>query len=230
MIEPTGMIKEVDPSVVVTGATGDRVRASNKGERTRERIKFGFSALLNDKSFAAITISDICRSSGITVGGFYFHFASQEALLDEVMGEHIGRLIADVEAALIDAALLDAGGEAAASAVCRAFLAAYSERNGLARTFQQLTRMRVDYAARWREASTPAIARLGQALERSRADLIPERARFLAYSLVAMIISKLDQVYVYRGLGRAAGHRPVDDIEQDLVRTWMRLANGPGAE
>ena len=60
----------------------------NKGERTRHRIKAGFAALLERKSFASITIAEICRESDITVGGFYFHFASQDELLNEVMWEY----------------------------------------------------------------------------------------------------------------------------------------------
>ncbi|HEY3888124.1 MAG TPA: TetR/AcrR family transcriptional regulator, partial [Caulobacteraceae bacterium] len=131
----------------------ERARQGAKGERTRQRIKQAFADLLGGKSFTSVTIADICRTSDITVGGFYFHFPSQEALLDEVMAEYLGGLLDDFEAALDNGAGL-------AEAVCGAFLKAYSERVGLARTFQQLTRLRSDYAARWRLASEGAMARL----------------------------------------------------------------------
>jgi AcrR family transcriptional regulator len=199
-------------------------RLSNKGERTRQRIKSAFAELLEIKSFASVTIADICRTSDITVGGFYFHFASQEDLMDEVMAEYVDGLVADVRAALTEAQ-----GAALANAVCGAFLDAYSQRGGLARTFQQLTRMRSDYAVRWRQASDWLVARLGEILALERTDLSPERVRFLAYALIIMIMSKLDLVYVYHehpaeaaGVGREA-------LERELCELWGRMARGRGA-
>lgn len=172
----------------------ERGRQGVKGERTRQRIKAAFAELLESKSFSSVTIADICRTADITVGGFYFHFASQDALLDEVMSEHIAALVGDLEAAL-DA---PSAAGALAEAVCGAFIEAYATRVGLARTFLQLTRMRAEYAARWRTASGPAMRRLAVRLCAERADLAPPQGSFLAYALVTMIVSKLDLVYVYR--------------------------------
>jgi AcrR family transcriptional regulator len=205
-----------------SGERPERGRQGAKGERTRQRIKTAFADLLAGKSFTSVTIADICRTSDITVGGFYFHFASQEDLLDEVMEEYIAVLVGG-----LDAAIGEGGGDLA-SAVCGAFLTAYSERPGLARTFQQLTRMRADYAARWRLASEAAMVRLAQALNAIRPELAPDRARFLAYALVTMIISKLDLVYVYRDrTGRAAASSPAA-LAADLTDIWRRMVE-PGA-
>jgi AcrR family transcriptional regulator len=220
MARPSGAIAKPAPSAPAPPEAAERARLSNKGERTRQRIKAAFSELLEVKSFTSVTIADICRISEITVGGFYFHFASQEDLLDEVMAEYVERLIGEV-----DAALAGSRPEPAARAVCQAFLKAYSERSGLARTFQQLTRMRSDYAARWRSASEPAIARLGETLRLERPGLTAERARFLAYALVTMIISKLDLVYVYREHGGGAAPEP-GRLERDLVGLWGRMVHG----
>jgi AcrR family transcriptional regulator len=197
----------------------ERTRQGAKGERTRGRIKAAFADLLGAKSFTSVTIADICRTSDITVGGFYFHFGSQEALLDEVMTEYIEALVGDFEAALEDR---PRGG--LADAVCGAFLKAYSERVGLARTFQQLTRMRSDYALRWRLASEAAMEMLADRLRAERPDLAPDRARFLAYGLVTMIISRLDLVYVYRDRSGRTATPPREALGRDLVEFWKRMA------
>jgi AcrR family transcriptional regulator len=220
MARPPEVIAKTVPSAQVIADRAEGPRQNNKGERTRQRIKDSFSELLEIKAFTSVTIADICRTSDITVGGFYFHFASQEDLLDEVMAEYVAWLIGDLDEALAE------GRTDAAAGVCRAFLKAYAERSGLARTFQQLTRMRSDYALRWRSASAPAIARLGEILRAERPDLSGERARFLAYALVTMIISKLDLVYVYR---EAAGdpRRPTRaGLERDLSQLWARMVFG----
>jgi AcrR family transcriptional regulator len=193
-------------------------RQGIKGERTRQRIKAAFAELLERKSFASITIADICRTSDITVGGLYFHFPSQEQLLDEMMAEYVAALVGALEAALDQPDL--------AEAVCAAFVEAYSGRIGLARTFQQLTRMRADYAARWRAGSAPALTRLAQRIGDERGELAPDKATFLAYALVTMIMSKLDLVYVYRGRGEAAAAASRTALAAELPLLWRRMAAG----
>ncbi|HWE99312.1 MAG TPA: TetR/AcrR family transcriptional regulator [Caulobacteraceae bacterium] len=195
---------------------GEAGRQGVKGERTRQRIKGAFADLLERKSFASITIADICRTSDITVGGLYFHFPSQEELLDEVMAEYVAALASGLEAALED--------EAFAEAVCAAFLEAYSRKIGLARTFQQLTRIRSDYAVRWRAASERSLQRLAQRLGAERADLAPDKSRFLAYALITMITSKLDQAYVYRDRSDAATGPSRAALSAELPELWRRMA------
>jgi AcrR family transcriptional regulator len=203
----------------LTPDRSERARQGAKGERTRQRIKDAFAELLGAKSFTAVTIADICRTSDITVGGFYFHFPSQEALLDEVMTEYIDVLVGDFERALNDHA-----SGALADEVCGAFLKAYSEQVGLARTFQQLTRLRSDYAARWRLASEGGMRMLAGRLGLERPDLAPDRAQFLAYALITMIVSKLDLVYVYRDRSGAAAATSRAALAGELAELWRRMA------
>jgi AcrR family transcriptional regulator len=196
----------------------------NKGERTRSRIKQAFAELLESKSFASITIADVCRSSDVTVGGFYFHFASQDELLNEVMWQHADDLVRVVDAAIIDDPRMSL-----AVSVCTVFLRTYCAQSGLARTFQQLVRIRPDYTARWRAAWEPRIARLGQILQARRPELKANKARFLAHALILMIACKLDLSYPAAKHG-SQGKRPaLRVIKQDLVLLWTRMADGAAA-
>jgi AcrR family transcriptional regulator len=201
-------------------ATKRELGDGNKGERTRHRIKTGFAGLLERKSFASITIAEICRESDITVGGFYFHFASQDELLNEVMWEY-----SDSLGQALDEALKAGSGGRLASAFCNAFLIAYESQNGLARAFQQLTRMRLDYAARWRAANEPRIASLADILQGERPELKPDKARFLAHALVTMVMSQLDLTYVYRGPERRHVKPVREDVARNLVALWTRMTD-----
>jgi AcrR family transcriptional regulator len=205
-------------------AAAEKVRPSaeekgcdNKGERTRARIRSAFSELLAHKSFAAITISDLCRTAEITVGGFYFHFPNQDALLDEVMREYGD----DLGQALDDA--MTAEGPGLAGSICAALVSAYQERNGLARTFQQLRRTRVEYAARWRAITDPRIAQLAAILARERSDLSAQKAAFLAHALITMVVSQLDLTFVYVDRSRTVATAAA--LTKNLTLLWHRMTD-----
>jgi AcrR family transcriptional regulator len=194
-------------------------RGSNKGERTRARMKMALCELLTRKSFAAITISDICRTADITVGGFYFHFANQDVLLNDVMWEYVDSLGVALDKAL------ETRGASLARSVSSALVSVYQERNGLARAFLQLRRARPEYAARWRTTIGPRIAQLAAILSQERPELSVSKAMFLAQALIIMAVSQLDLAYVYVDRHRAADARALTD---KLVLLWQRMINAEG--
>lgn len=200
--------------------SADERLAGNKGERTRARVKTALCELLARKSFAAITISDICRTADITVGGFYFHFANQDALLNEVMWEYVDELGAALERAI------NAKGKSLAASVCAALVSAYQERSGLARAFQQLRRTRTEYAVRWRETMGPRIVRLAETLSEERPDLSDSKSMFLAHALITMAVSQLDLAYVYVERHKAADVRVA--LTEKLVLLWRRMVDAEG--
>jgi AcrR family transcriptional regulator len=52
-----------------------------RSERTTERITAAALALLERKSFADLSVAEIARRAGVSVGGFYARFPSKDALL-----------------------------------------------------------------------------------------------------------------------------------------------------
>ena len=52
-----------------------------RSRQTAERITAAALALLERKSFAELTVSEIARKAGVSVGGFYARFPSKQALL-----------------------------------------------------------------------------------------------------------------------------------------------------
>ncbi len=54
-------------------------------ERTHAAIIASACKLLREKGIAGSRVSDVMSGAGLTVGGFYAHFASKEALVDEAI-------------------------------------------------------------------------------------------------------------------------------------------------
>jgi AcrR family transcriptional regulator len=54
--------------------------ATDRGGETRRRILDVAAEAFAERGYAGTSLSDILRSSGVTKGGFYFHFPSKEAL------------------------------------------------------------------------------------------------------------------------------------------------------
>ncbi|MEO8485851.1 MAG: TetR/AcrR family transcriptional regulator [Betaproteobacteria bacterium] len=61
-----------------------RYPAGHKGE-TRTRILAASEALMKDRGIEAASVDAVMRGAGLTVGGFYAHFASKEELAGETL-------------------------------------------------------------------------------------------------------------------------------------------------
>ncbi|CAG0988925.1 putative HTH-type transcriptional regulator YfiR [Burkholderiales bacterium] len=61
-----------------------RYPAEHKGE-TRARILAASDALMKDRGIEAASVDAVMRAAGLTVGGFYAHFASKEELASETL-------------------------------------------------------------------------------------------------------------------------------------------------
>lgn len=49
-------------------------------EETRDRLIAAIIVLVRKKGYAAVTVRDICRESGVSNGAFYYHYGSKDAL------------------------------------------------------------------------------------------------------------------------------------------------------
>lgn len=79
-----------------------RYDAAHK-QHTRQRIVASAGKIFRSSGYAASGLAGIMGAAGLTVGGFYAHFASKEALLIEVLSETLAagqrRLATGLEAA-----------------------------------------------------------------------------------------------------------------------------------
>ncbi len=59
-------------------------RAERK-EKSHERILDSAARLLRERGIAGAGVADVMKGAALTVGGFYAHFASKEALINEAL-------------------------------------------------------------------------------------------------------------------------------------------------
>lgn len=64
-----------------------RTPATDRGEESRERILAVAGKAFAEAGYAGASLNDILRATGLTKGGFYFHFPSKEALALAVVEE-----------------------------------------------------------------------------------------------------------------------------------------------
>ena len=79
-----------------------RYPAERKGA-TRARILAAAEAVIKDRGPEAATVEAVMRRAGLTVGGFYAHFASKEALAREALIAGMERSFERLTAGLEDA-------------------------------------------------------------------------------------------------------------------------------
>jgi AcrR family transcriptional regulator len=59
--------------------------ATDKGDQTRRHILAVAATAFAESGYAGTSLNDLIRATGLTKGGFYFHFASKEHLALEVL-------------------------------------------------------------------------------------------------------------------------------------------------
>ncbi|MDB5429977.1 MAG: hypothetical protein JWP35_1093 [Caulobacter sp.] len=189
-----------------------------KGARTRSRIKTSVLKLLERKSYARLTVAEVCEAAGITVGGFYFHFRSHEELVDELVEEFITELTARLRAAMT------APVEGALQNACLAATSLYAEQPGVARAFQQMIRSNTAHAGRWMASHDDLCAHLGDMLATDAGGGEAKGWALMAHALIVAIVSELTRVYVYRD--RAEGPAVPEQVARGVEALCARILAG----
>jgi TetR/AcrR family transcriptional regulator, cholesterol catabolism regulator len=74
--------------------------SKKKSERTRERILDAAAACFRERGFAATRLSDIADRASLQAPSLYYHFASKEELIEEVLALGVTRTYEHVRAAV----------------------------------------------------------------------------------------------------------------------------------
>jgi AcrR family transcriptional regulator len=158
------------------GAAERAPRAQARSIATRQQILAAAATLFREQGYKATTLRDIAKRLGMGAGSLYYHFASKDEILQEVLDLGITVIDRAVGAAL-DA--MPAAGplerlRAALGAATAALLDADDYSTAYVRIYNQLPRavkrldhpLRQSYIARWRK-----LVEDGQAAGVLRADL-----------------------------------------------------------
>lgn len=75
-----------------------RTQAKNYDE-VRQGILTRSAEVFAERGYAAASIADLARANGVSKGNLYHYFASKEALLDEMLNDHLDMMVEAVGAA-----------------------------------------------------------------------------------------------------------------------------------
>src|SRR5262249_14093971 len=193
-----------------------------RSERTLQRLLDAAEALIKEKGHAAVSIPEIARRAGSSVGGFYARFRDKNELLRALEERHFIELLQRVEA-LADASRWE---NAPTVAIVDAVVPALVER----------TRERWQLPAAFLVPAVedPVIREGGlrfrrRVEERLRALLLPRRAEMthpdpgLAIDLGIQTAFALMQQHVLIEETEAGGHRLSDDeLRRELATLFLR--------
>ena len=76
------------PSMKEGERMSDRARSTDRRARyTQEAIRRSLLALMKQKNFRRITVTEVCRAAEINRGTFYLHYVDLDDVLDELLTE-----------------------------------------------------------------------------------------------------------------------------------------------
>ncbi len=98
-----------------------------RAHRTSDAIMEAGRALLRERDFADVTVADIARAAGVSVGGFYARFEGKEALLHVLSGEIMSDCATTLDRALSPGRMAGASVEVVIRAYVRVMIRKFSE-------------------------------------------------------------------------------------------------------
>jgi len=187
---------------------------SEQKKRSYEAIVASACSLLREKGIAGAKVADVMAGAGLTVGGFYAHFPSKEALVDEAL-----RVTSSAMRASLFSRLESGGAER----VLRRYLSA-AHRDDAAQgcPFPSVVGEVGTHAGE----HAPAVAQAVSALAEEVARVLPAEPaiapRHLALGLVALMYGGL-------ALARATRGSPLSDDVLRACRALGALAARPAS-
>ncbi len=172
------MIRVIDPT-------------QRRGRATQRRILEATEGLMAGKPFHRLSVAEIARAAGISVGNFYNRFADKQALLLELYRvyevERTERIFEELRAERWQAASLNESVEALVDVVVDFF----SDRRHLIRSYVLYFRTHPEKASeqaheRLRELATAFVERLQGAASREERELSTRRARLVYQFVLAL--------------------------------------------
>lgn len=181
-------------------------KRQQQGANSREQILDATEALMATRGYAATSISDIRKASGLPASSIYWHFGSKEGVLAAVMARGAERYFAAIpsDGTVDEQLVVTAELQAQHPDFLRLFYLLSMERSDDPRLIEMVRRVR-----------DTAIARFGEAVRRLLpADLPRARAQRIVDELTAFAVAQSDGVFFAR-------HLEPDDT--DVARMYQRL-------
>ena len=136
-------------------------------QQTRRTLRDAARRCLLERGFAGASIADIAREAGVAHGTFYVHFASKEAVLQELLQEFNEGLVSKL--APVFSITADAPLQAAVGAIAEVFLDHWQAEAAFVRCYAGRSAGGVDLGDLYAGVNPPMVQALGVALQAAAA-------------------------------------------------------------
>jgi AcrR family transcriptional regulator len=126
-----------------------------RSQETSVALLEAAAVMLRERSLDELSIEDLCKRVGVTIGAFYGRFESKDAFFSALMSLAVKRAIAAVYAAVADADNLETGLEAACRRVVEVAVDVVRRNVGVVRAAAQYESI---YPERWGTVRTTGTA------------------------------------------------------------------------
>jgi len=158
-----------------------------RSKKTLERVLDAAEEVIRERGVSGLTVSEVVRRAGSSVGAFYARFADKEGLLATLHERTCAEAIATAELALDPARWQLADISSIIEEIIRFTAAQYEERLGIMLAFLALAAADVSYARRRAAFESKVGALLGRLLQ-ERADEIAHPDPLLAADVTVRIV------------------------------------------
>lgn len=196
-----------------------------KGERTKASIRWVTALLLEETSYANVSLDLIARRAGVSRPTIYQYYASKRECVLDVLSEFLTIVFEFVER---DSKARRAKTDDLLALVTdtnREYIAFYRENAALMERVRELRQeipelisLQQDVNRKWAERLAAHISRNGP--------LSHKQAIFTAYALESMIDDFLRELFVLRNPHLAALNLTDEALAQNLSSVWVRAAYG----
>lgn len=199
-----------------------------RSQKTLERLLDAAEELIAERGVASVTVSEVVRRAGSSVGAFYARFPDKNALLATLHERSCAEALATSELALDPKRWESVDLAGAIFEIVKFTGILYRERRGIVVAFVELAAADGSFADRRAALEAQTASRLLEFLRSRESDIAHPDLKVAAHVLTRMILSTLEYgATVFRGgVGDAAGLTE-ERIAAELTRAALAYLGAP---
>jgi AcrR family transcriptional regulator len=199
-----------------------------RSQKTLERLLDAAEELIAERGVASVTVSEVVRRAGSSVGAFYARFPDKDALLATLHERSCAEALATAELALDPKRWEAVDLASAVHEIVKFAGALYKERRGIAIAFVELTASDTSFADRRAALETETGLRLLEFLRARESEVAHTDLNVAAQVAIRMILSTLEcGAMIFRGEGSDASGLSDDRIAMELTRAVLGYLGAP---
>lgn len=199
-----------------------------RSQKTLERLLDAAEELIAERGVASVTISEVVRRAGSSVGAFYARFPDKDALLATLHERSCAEALATAELALDPKRWESADFASAVFEIVKFAGVLYRERRGIVIAFIELAAGDRSFAERRAALEAETGARLLAFLKARESEVAHADIEVAARVTIRMILSTLEYgAMIFRGDGGDATGLSDERIATELTRAMLGYLGTP---